>query len=192
VNCEKSKECIMKYFDGELNDIEETQFREHLKNCISCSDEFNCMHAIFTTLDSQPEAEPPGNFEAMVMDRVNVIQEQKNCKSSRRVVLIYNMATLFSIVLLLFFVADLKQVSAFSAFEKLSDYFGSFSSATAAVFEIIQDIFRLLGDAILLVINVAFSVFKSYYFVFITLTAILLAIHQLLNYIGIQSGGEAK
>lgn len=192
MNCEMSKNHIMKYFDGELNDIEEVQFRQHLKSCCSCSDEFNCMEAIFTTLEEQTNIEPPANFEAMVMDKVGVIEKQRSEKNSRRLVLIYNAATLLSIVLLLIFVADLKQVSVFDAFEKIGAYFNSFSSAAAAVLGVVRDLFRLIGGALWVVLDVAFSIFKSYYYVFLALIVMLFAIQRLLNYVGTESRREAK
>lgn len=192
MKCEISKNYIMKYFDGELNDMEEVQFRQHLKSCSSCSDEFNCMEAIFTTLEAQTDIEPPSNFEVMVMDKVDVIEKQRSEKNSRRLVLLYNAATLLSIILLLIFVADLKKVSVFSAFEKISEYFNSFSSVTAAVLGVVRDIFRLIGGVLLVVFDVSFSIIKSYYYVFLTLIIMLFVIQWLLNYVGTQTGRETK
>lgn len=192
MNCEMSKNYIMKYFDGEINDMEEVQFKQHLKSCRSCSDEFNCMESIFTSLEEQTDIKPPSNFEAMVMDKVGVIEKQRSEKNSKRLVLIYNAATLLSIILLLIFVADLKQISVFSAFEKIGEYFNSFSSATAAVLGVVHDILRLIGGALMVVLDVAFSIVKSYYYVFLALIVMLLVIQRLLNYVGTQSGREAK
>lgn len=192
MNCNLSKDQMMKYFDGELNDLEEAQFRQHLKSCKSCNEEFNCMENIFASLEKQPDIEPPSDFEAMVMEKVNVIEKNKNEKNSRWIVLIYNAATLLSIILLLVFVADLKQVSVFSAFEQIAEYFKSFSSATSAVLGVVHDIFDVLGGALWVVCDVAVSIFKSYYYVFLVLTVLLFAIQRLLNYIGKQSGGVVK
>ncbi len=192
MNCETSKNYSMKYFDGDLNDLEEVQFREHLKSCRSCSDEFACMEALFTTLGEQPDIEPPANFEALVMDKVNVIEQKRNEKNSKQIVLIYNAATLLSIILLLIFVADLKHVSVFSAFETIGEYFSSFSSAAAAVLGVVQDLFGLIGGAIMVVLDVAVSIFKSYYYVFLALVILLLGIQKLLHYVGTQAGRTTK
>lgn len=192
MNCETSKEYIMKYFDGEHNDIEEAQFRQHLKTCVNCSEEFNCMEAIFTTLETKTDIEPPANFEAMVMDKVAVIEKDRKEKVSKQIVWVYNAATLLSIILLLVFVADLKQVSVFSAFIKIGEYFSSFSSAAAAVVGVVQDLFGLIGNALLAVLDVAFSIVKSYYFVFLALILMLFVIQRLLHYIGTYSGRETK
>ncbi len=192
MNCDTSKEYIMKHFDGELGEEESIQFREHLEKCSECNAEFNCMKAIFTTLDTKEEIEPPADFEARVMDKVAIIEKERKEKNARNIVWLYNGAMILSIVLLLVFVADLKQVSVFSAFEKLGEYFNSFSSATEAVIGVVGDLFGLLGSALLAVIEVAFSIVKSYYYVFITLLAMLFGIQKLLNYVGTHGGGEAE
>lgn len=190
MNCEMSKKYMMKYFDGEHNEIEDVQFKQHLKCCGSCMEEFGSMEVIFKALETQVEIEPPANFEAMVMEKVDVIEKKRSENYSRRIVLLYNFATVVSIILLLVFVADMKQVSVFSAFEKIAEYFNSFSSATAAVLGVIGDIFRLLGEATYMVIDVAFSVFKSYYYIFLALVVMLFAVQRLLNYVGTQGGRE--
>lgn len=192
MNCDLSKERMMKYFDGELDGLEEVRLRQHLKNCKSCSDEFGCMESIFASLGKQPDIEPPSNFEAMVMEKVAIVEEKRNEKNSRRLVLIYNGATLLSIVLLLIFVADLKQVSVFSAFKQVGEYFRSFSSATSAVLGVVHDIFRVIGGALWVVADVAVSIFKTYYYIFLAMVVLLFAIQRLLNYIGARSGGDAK
>lgn len=188
MNCEAAKEYIMKYFDGEQNGSDEPQFRQHLMTCVSCREEFNCMKAIFRTLETKEEIEPPENFEALVMDKVNVIAKERREKSEKRIVWLYNGATLLSIVLLLVFVADLKQVSVFSAFQKIGEYFNSFSSATAAVAGVVRDLFGLLGNALLAVIDVAFSIVRSFYPVFAALILMLFAIRRLLHYVGTHAG----
>jgi predicted anti-sigma-YlaC factor YlaD len=188
-----SKEYIMKCFDGELNDVEEAQLKQHINSCSSCSEEFNSMKEIMTIIEKQTiEVEPPSNFEAMVMDKVDAIEKKRKENNSRMLVLLYNTATLLSIVLLLIFVADMKQVSIFAAFEKLQLYFTSFSTVTAAVFGVVGDIFRLIGNALMVVFEVAFSIVRSYYYVFIALIAILFAIQKLLDYVGTQAGRETR
>lgn len=192
MNCDISKEYIMKHFDGDLKEAESVQFKEHLDKCSECNAEFNCMKAIFTTLDTKEEIEPPADFEAKVMDKVAIIEKERKENNAKTIVWLYNGAMALSIVLLLVFVADLKQVSLFSAFEKLGEYFSSFSSATEAVIGVVEDIFVLLGSALLAVIEVSFSIFKSYYYVFIVLLAMLFVIQRLLHYVGTHSGEETE
>lgn len=192
MNCDTSKEYMMKYFDGETDIAEDIKFKEHLINCCSCSDEFRCMEAIFSTLDNKEEIEPPADFESRVMDKVAAIEQQRKEKSSKMIVWLYNGATLLSIILLLIFVADIKQVSALSAFNKLGEYFSSFSSTTEAITGAVKDIFNLLANAVMAVVDVAFSIVRSYYYVFITLLLMLFGTQRLLHYVGTHGGGEAE
>ena len=80
MNCETSKDYIMKYFDGELNNIEEAQFKQHLKICPDCGSEFRCMQTIFTAIKTKAEIEPPADFETRVMDRVASIEKKEKKK----------------------------------------------------------------------------------------------------------------
>jgi len=192
MNCETSKEYIMKYFDGELGKDDEEQFRQHLRDCGECSYEFGCMEAIFTAMEEKAEIEPPENFEEMVMDKVALFEKKRREKNERQIVWLYNAAALLSIILLLVFVADLKQVSVFSAFEQIGEYFNSFSSATSAVIGVVGDLFGLIGNAILVVFDVAISIIRSYYYVFLTLIVLLFGIQRLLRYVGTYVGREAK
>lgn len=192
MNCELSEKYMMEHFDGELDDMEEVQLMRHIKSCSSCHDAFTNMKDIFAAIEAPAEIEPPNNFVAMVMEKVSVIENERKEKDSRRIVLVYNAATLLSIVLLLLYVADLKQVSVLNAFEQIGSYFNSFSSVTAAVFGVVEDILGLIGGALLVVFDVAFTIFRSYYYVFIALVVLLFAIRRLLNYVGTQSGGGAE
>jgi len=192
MNCDTSKEFMMKYFDGEMDEAEEKQFREHLKACSDCSEEFGCMEAIFSTLDEKVEIEPPDDFEARVMDKVALIENQRKERSEKRIVWLYNIATLLSIVLLLIFVADMKEVSVFSAFERLGEYFGSFSTVTAAIFGAVKDIAGLLIDVLAAVADIALSIVRSYYYAFIVLILAVLAIQRLIHYVGTHTGEEAE
>jgi predicted anti-sigma-YlaC factor YlaD len=179
MNCEVSNEYLMKYFDGDINDIEEAQFKQHLKTCRSCSEQFNSMGEILGTLESAGTVEPPEDFEARVMEKVDAIENVRREKSSRMLIWLYNAATIISIVLLMVFVADLKQVSLLNAFEKIGQYFGSFSSASAAVLGVVADIFGLIAGVFAVIFEVAFSIVKSYYYIFLTLIGLFIAVQKL-------------
>ncbi len=183
MNCNTSKEYIMKYFDGEKSIAQDEQFKKHLDSCPDCRDEFSSMETIFESIEEQAAVEPPENFEAMVMEKVNLYEKQRSKRNSTLIVLTYNAATLLSIVLLLIFVADIKQFSVLTAFEQIKEYIGSFSSATEAVFGVVGDISRLLGNAIVTVAKAAFTVVRSYYYVFLALIVMLFAIEKLFSYV---------
>jgi predicted anti-sigma-YlaC factor YlaD len=183
MNCNTCKEYIMKYFDGEKAIAQDEQFKKHLDACQECRDEFNCMETIFSSIEEQTAAEPPENFEAMVMEKVNLYEKQRSKRNSTLIVLAYNAATLLSIVLLLVYVADIKNFDFSAAFDQIRNYMSSFSSATEAVFGVVGDISRLLGNAILTVVKAAFTVVRSYYYVFLALITMLFAIEKLFAYV---------
>lgn len=184
MNCEKSKNYMMKYFDGEPNEADELQFRQHLQACDSCKDEYDQLEAIFTALGTKAEVEPPDNFEAMVMDKVAIIEKERKERKAKRIVWLYNGTIILSIILLLFYVADLKHVNVVSAFEKIGEYFTSFSSVTSAVIGVVGDLFALLGNALLVVVDVAVSIVKSYYYVFLALALMIILVQRLVHYVG--------
>jgi anti-sigma factor RsiW len=192
MNCETSKDYIMKYFDGELSEIEEAQFRQHLKICPDCGNEFYCMQTIFAALGTKAGIEPPADFETRVMDRVASIEKERKEKRAKRIVWLYNASTLLSVILLLIYVADLKQVSILSAFDKIAGYFGSFSGAAAAVAGVVKDLFGLVSNALTVVADVAFSIVKSYYYVFLALIVFVLAIQRLLHFVGTYDGRKSE
>lgn len=180
MNCETSNELIMKYFDGEINDIEEVQLMQHIKSCKTCSEEFVCMKETFSALETSDEINPPEDFEARVMDRINAIEYSEKLKYSRFLVLLYNVASIVSIVLLLFYVADIRQVDIFAIAGRAQEYLGSFSNAASAVFGIARDIFGLVGSIFNSLFEICFTIVKAYYYVIIAMLALLAAIQRLL------------
>ncbi|NLV36939.1 MAG: hypothetical protein GXY17_09740 [Clostridiaceae bacterium] len=184
MNCEKSKDYMMKYFDGETNEADQLLFRQHLQDCSSCKDEYEQLEDIFTALETRTEVEPPDNFEAMVMDKVAIIEKEREERKAKRIVWLYNGTIILSIILILFYVADLRQVNLVSAFDKIGEYFTSFSSVTAAIIGVVKDLFVLLGNALLVVVDVAISIVKSYYYIFLALALMILLVQRLLNYLG--------
>jgi len=191
MNCEISKDYMMKYFDGERNDIEEARFRQHLKNCGRCSEEFNCMAEIFSSLETADTVEPPEDFEIRVMEKVNAVENARRENSSRMLVLLYNAATVVSIILLMVFVADIRQGGLVSAFESIREYFGSFSGILAAVFGVIEDVFSLLAGVVSVIIQVFISIVKTYYYIFVVLVLLLLAVQRLYVFVAASDGRKS-
>ena len=190
MNCEVSNDYLMEHFDGEMNDIAEAQFKQHLKNCRKCSEDFSCMSEVFNSLKTMDMVEPPADFEAKVMEKVDKIELTRKEKDARMLVILYNAATVVSMILLMVFVADLKLVSIFDAIERISGYLGSFSSVAAAVFGVLGDICRLISGVLGVLFQIAVSIVKSYYYVFITLLALLFAVQKLFTFVAAQDRRE--
>ena len=191
MNCEISKDYMMKYFDGERNDVEEARFRQHLKNCGKCNEEFNCMAEIFSSLETAGAVEPPEGFEARVMEKVNAVEDARREQSSRMLVFLYNAATVVSIVLLMVFVADVRQGGIVNAVESIKEYFSSFSGILAAVFGVVGDVSGLLAGVVVVILQVFISIVKTYYYIFAVLALLLLAVQRLYVFVEAQDGGKS-
>ncbi len=191
MNCEQANAHMMKYFDGELKETEKTQFMEHLEVCNACSMEFNCMSGIFSTLQTTGMADPPENFETNIMEKVNAIEKKRKERNARFLVALYNSAAIFSILLLVIFVADLDRMDLINAVNKAGGYFTSFTDITDAVFGVVIDIFKLLGGVIAVIFQAIFSVVKTYSYVFAGLLALLVALQQLFTYVVAHEGRKS-
>lgn len=191
MNCETSNELIMRYFDGEINDIEEAQLMQHLKACKTCNEEFRCMKEAFTALEAVSEIEPPEDFEVKVMDKINALVYSQKQSYSHMLVLLYNAASIVSIALLLFFVADIKQVDILGIAGRMQEYFGSFSNAASAVLGVVKDLFGLVASICNSLFVICFTIVKAYYYVILTMLAVLVVIQRLLVVFAVQDGRKA-
>lgn len=70
MKCNNSQNYMMKFFDRDLDDIEEAQLKQHLKICSNCSEEFVTLKEIFADIEQSSEIEPPEDFECQVMSRI--------------------------------------------------------------------------------------------------------------------------
>lgn len=192
MNCENSNVYLMKYFDEELNEIEEAQMRQHLKACVKCNEEFSCMSEIFSAMRASGTAEPPEGFEAGVMEKVKMIEKARREADSNMLILLYNAATVLSIALLMVFVADLKQISIFNAFQKIGEYFGSFTNAGSAVLGVTGDMASLIIGIFRVMLDVALSIAESYYYIIVTLLALLLAVQKLIAVVTARDWRETR
>lgn len=172
MKCVDSKNYIMKFFDRELNDIEEIQLKQHLKTCNCCSEEFNTLKEIFDIVEQDSGIEPPEDFELQVMSRI--AKETKMYKNRNE-----NNAFVYNILLI-------------SASLIFAIIFGGVLwdnlRAPLNLMQMAQMIIGNLQDFALLAISVckgiiialfsvSASIFKTYYFEYILL-AILFIITQ--------------
>ncbi|MGI6778807.1 MAG: anti-sigma factor family protein [Acetivibrionales bacterium] len=85
MNCSLSRNHMMKCFDGEHNDIEDAYFKQHLKACQHCREEFEEMKKVFDILETITQVQPPENFETEVMEKIGVLEnkrEKKYCQGT--------------------------------------------------------------------------------------------------------------
>lgn len=73
MKCSEVNEIMMKYFDGEINDIDFYYFKQHLKSCPACSEQYTIMSEVLGYMEKQPSMDPPEDFEACVMESIKVL-----------------------------------------------------------------------------------------------------------------------
>jgi predicted anti-sigma-YlaC factor YlaD len=191
MNCEAAKEYIMKYFDGEQNGPEELQFKQHLKTCTNCSDEFNCMKEAFALLGNAEEIEPPEDFEIKVMERIAALEAPVKLRYQLLPVALYNLAAIISIAMLLLFVLDIRNVDFAGIITQTAEYVKLFAVTAAAMLKIVWNLMGVAGAIIRSLFEVLSTVFEAYYPLIIAAIAILAAIQRLLVMYTPQDRGNA-
>ncbi len=168
MKCNDSQNYMMKFFDRELNDIEEAQLKQHLKICTACSEEFVGLKEIFAVVEQNSEIEPPEDFECQVMNRIEneVKMYKKHIGDSTFVYDILSIAVSF--IFVIFFGGllwdCLKAPTNVVHFVDLISYYSNefFSVASS------------MGKGIIIAIaGVAASIYKTYYYAYIVLGILL-------------------
>lgn len=70
MSCKPYDESIMKYIDGELNDIEQARLMRHVSECEACRSELEDLKNLFDALEKNEELEPPADMQASIMEKV--------------------------------------------------------------------------------------------------------------------------
>ncbi len=96
MSCETINDLMMRYFDSSLNKEEEDYLFRHIESCPSCAEEFNSMKVIFDCLEDENCIEPPLNFEATVMEKVNAYEASRRKRIDNFLMIAYS--TTFAII----------------------------------------------------------------------------------------------
>lgn len=169
MNCNESQNYMMKYFDRDLNDIEEAQLKQHIKSCRICSEEFSNLKQIFTEIEQDPEIEPPEDFELQVMDRIEketfMYQKQKDDNTFVYNILLVAVSMIFVIVFGSILWEGLNKPMGLIQQSHLT--FGMVKDFLSAAISMVR------GIAIA-VVGVTASIYKTYYYAYILLGILLL------------------
>ncbi|HEX3028226.1 MAG TPA: zf-HC2 domain-containing protein [Clostridia bacterium] len=176
MNCSIAQECMMRYFDGNLNDIETAQFRQHLKTCQKCKEDFESMKEIFDNLGEDFAAEPPDDFEIQVMEKIAIVEANRKKKSARFIAFLYSFAALMLLAPTVFLVKDLQGMGTSGNTLDVNKSINSFSDMLSATWESAETVFSVLGSVIGAFLHIMFVVIKNYFYVFIALAAVLFAV----------------
>ena len=70
MHCKEISDLIMKYFDGNISELEHEMIIKHNECCSGCAEEFTAMREAMDALESFPELEVPSGFESRIMEEV--------------------------------------------------------------------------------------------------------------------------
>lgn len=173
MKCSESQNHMMKFFDKEINDIEEAQFRQHLKTCTKCSEEFFSMRDIFADLEQETAIEPPEDFELQVMNRIEkeVVLYKKpgdDSKFAYNILLVAMSLVFVSLFGGILWEALKNPLILIQNIQMVSDLAKEFFSSAVT----------MLKGMSIAVVAVTASVYKTYYYAYILLGILLLVIQR--------------
>lgn len=160
MTCRDSGDFMMRYFDGETNDIETAQLKQHLKTCKKCSEEYENLKEVFSFLETDIEIEPPQDFEASVMSRINVLELERKMKTERALFILYGAATAVLAALSIFFIIEIKDMI-FRAME----HAGGNSGVTYVLYGFLRKLNGLADKGADVLIQVGIVINNLYYYI---------------------------
>ncbi|MHB8064187.1 MAG: anti-sigma factor family protein [Ruminiclostridium sp.] len=174
MKCNDSQNHMMKFFDRELNDIEEAQLKLHLRICTNCSKEFVSLKEIFADIEQDSEIEPPEDFERQVMSRIET-ETKMYKKTTDQSAFVYNILLVaVSFIFVIFFGGILWEslrtpINAVQFCELIAGYLKDFLSSAIS-----------MGRGIIIaIVSVTASLYKTYYYAYIVLGILLLIIQRI-------------
>ena len=187
MKCVDSQNFIMKFFDKELNDIEEAQLKQHLKNCKHCYEEFNGLKEIFDIVEQDSGIEPPEDFEVQVMSRI--ANEAKIYKKPIDNNLFeYNILLVsVSLIFVTIFAGTLWEI-----FKTPINLIQIMNSIVDFSKDFIVSAISMLRGIVIAILSVAASVYKTYFFGYIVLGFLLLITQGVFFKMVRQSNGGAQ
>lgn len=148
MNCNASNDYIMKYFDGEINDIENEQLKQHLKFCKKCNEDFKALNEIIGCIEEDILVEPPADFEANIINRVCALEASKKTLTNRIVIALYIVAAIALIGITSMFVNSIQNIDAIYVLKEIGEFLGFASSIAFILLDIANLILRLFDEMI--------------------------------------------
>jgi hypothetical protein len=171
--CQTYEESMMKFFDGELNDIETAQLKQHFKSCQKCGKEFEELSSILGCIQNDFDIEPPLDFEAQVMSRISTLQAVEIRKPGVIKILLLVTGAILTFLAASALVYSILGISIFSILSRLlsdSPVFANIFESAGTAFE--GGISSII-DYSKTVFEVLMVLAKTYYY-FVVLSAVLL------------------
>ncbi|MCG8502453.1 MAG: hypothetical protein MJB12_18880 [Firmicutes bacterium] len=178
MKCSEANEWMMKYFDGEINDLNLYRLKQHMKSCSVCSMQHRTMSEIIECMGEQPLLEPPEDFEDCVMNAVHkdAAFRKHFLKTPLKVML-----ALLGSALLIMTVWTLLILQSVPLLELIGTMIRNGLSVNLfnSILEVFQNGYKtvvIIGDSIL---NVYYILLKNYYDVMFSMVALLIIVYMM-------------
>ncbi|MCX7708219.1 MAG: zf-HC2 domain-containing protein [Clostridia bacterium] len=178
MNCRQAQDFSMKYFDGDLNDIESAQLKQHFKVCQNCSEDFNNMSSVMEFLQYN-EIEPPRDFEENVMEKIYSLEVIRKKRTDTVLTVLYGITGLLFILLAVIIAINFNGLTIFEAAEKLGDSMNAWSGVMFTLYNLFKVFYNMLTGITGVFLQVAIVLTKTYYYIFIALLFMLFVIQKM-------------
>lgn len=81
MQCKQIKNHTMKYFDGNISELEMEQLMRHIQKCTVCAEEFEVLREALFEIEDLPDIDPPADLTVNIMTEV---YSQKQLQISAR------------------------------------------------------------------------------------------------------------
>lgn len=188
MKCNEAQNHMMKFFDKEINDIEEAQLKQHLKSCKTCCAEFSNLERIFAEIEQEDLViEPPEDFEIQVMNRIEneTKMYKKNTDDNAYV---YNI--LLGVVSFIFVIVVGGLI--WESFSRPIDLFAQAHLLLALLKQFSSAAMSMCKGMLIAVVGVTSSLYKTYYYAYIVLGILLLVLQKIFITMVKESNGGAQ
>ncbi|MDF2984793.1 MAG: hypothetical protein K0R50_303 [Eubacterium sp.] len=171
MKCNESQVLMMKFFDRNINDIEEALLKQHIRTCTKCSEEFLSLKEIFSEIEQDSAIEPPEDFELQVMSRIEK-ETVMYSKPTQQNDFVYNILLVaVSFIFVILFGGIL-----WEAVKHPLALYQDVQIATEIAKEFLSAAVTMVKGIGIAVMGVTASLYKTYYYAYILLGILLLVI----------------
>ncbi|NLY43701.1 MAG: hypothetical protein GX066_06995 [Clostridiaceae bacterium] len=155
MKCIEANEVMMKYFDGELNDIDTYHLKQHIRNCSVCGEQYSLLSDAIDYIESQPLLEPRDGFEECVMREIDQVFIKKKGFPKISLHLFYAAASAIFLMIMVWMVIFLHSISSL-------DFVGVVLNSGSTI-DVLNKILVAAESSYKTVMIVGNSVFDIYY-----------------------------
>lgn len=139
MDCEKASELMMKYFDHDINDIENAQLKIHLKDCDICRSGFEALSQALADVEEDAlNILPKEGFEKRVMFKISTFEKEKEKDYERTLAFLYTTATIAITFIGLFIFMVSQDEKLYHMWQSIKEIFGPVNSFSGFMLGITQ------------------------------------------------------